>query len=872
MRSRDLPCRPSAVLGLTLFLLPIAAVGSDVRLGGDVVPTFQAIDLVLDAGRDDYRGTVRIELEVKRETDSFRFHSEGPELTSVVLKNAAGTKDLIAASHEAEGEDLVRVTTGAPLATGAYTLEIAFTNAYDTQAIGLYRMEKDGAGYLFTQFQADDAREAFPCWDEPAFKISFQMTLTVPEAHLAVTNTPIERSKVEDGWRTVEFRQTRPLPTYLLAIAAGPLETVAMPNLGVPGRVVTVRGQGHLAGLAIEATPPILKALETYFGRPYPYAKLDFLALPEFWPGAMENAGAVTYADRILLADPEAASVAQRRTMARVIAHELAHMWFGDLVTMEWWDDLWLNEAFATWAGDKIVEEVFPQFGSAVAAVESAQGVLAQDARATTEAIRRPIASTKNMLGNVRLTYQKGRTVLGMFEQWIGPEAFRRGVLDYIEAHAWGNASAADLWQALDTASGKRVSAAMATFLDQPGFPRIDVELSAGGRVKLSQERFRNHGSQSPDLSWQVPVSLKVPKVDGATTTSVLLDSATGTAEVGGRPAWIFPNAGADGYYHWSLPADQLLALAKQASTVLTPRERVELIGNVSALLAAGTIRGDQYLEVLGELAGDPDPLVIRSLLGALGNVKMAFVPAELEPPFAAWVRRTLRPAMERFGLERIAGETEAVSLVRPSLYEWLGREGRDEAVLEAARSIALSFMDDASAVDPALAGVALELAAIGAGRERFDDYKKRLEAATTPSDRRRYLSALGGFDGVELRQAALAYTLDGPLRPNEIFVPGRGIAGDAAGRDLTYRWLTESYGAIMERVPPMFAGFMPFFASGCSAERLERAEGFFAQPEHQAPGTAKQLAKVAEQVRDCVALREREGEAVARYLKDAAK
>ncbi len=867
MRQTHVLCR--ALVGLTLLGLPFESSAADVRLGDEVVPTFQAIDLVLDAGVADYRGAVRIELEVQRATDSFRFHSEGAALSSVVLKGKSGE---VTARHEAEGDDVVRVDTDAPLAPGRYTLEIEFTNAYDTQAIGLYRMEQDGVGYLFTQFQADDAREAFPCWDEPAFKIPFQMTLTVPEAHLAVTNTPVEASTVEDGWRTVRFHKTRPLPSYLLAIAAGPLETVSMPDLGVPARVVTVGGQGHLAGLAVKATPPILKAFETYFGRPYPYAKLDFLAVPEFWPGAMENAGAVTYADRILLLDPEAASVAQRRTLARVIAHELAHMWFGDLVTMEWWDDLWLNEAFATWAGDKVVAEVFPQFGSAVAAVQSAQGILSQDARATTEAIRQPVVSTKDMVGNIGLTYQKGRTVLGMFEQWMGPEVFRRGVNDYIETHAWGNAGASDLWRALDAAAGRQVSVAMATFLDQPGFPRIDVEVLEDGRVKLSQERFRNHGSSSADLGWQVPVSLKIPNGGEAVTKTVLLDAGTTTIDVGGKPAWIFPNAGADGYYRWRLPADQLLALAGQASPVLSPRERVELIGNVSALLAAGTIHGDQYLEVLGELAGDPDPLVVSSLLTALGAVKTAFVPAELEGSFAAYVRRTLGSAMARFGLEKVAGEAEAVSLVRPRLYTWLGREGRDASVLEAARALARSIMDGESEVDPSLAGVALQLSAVGGDAKLFEDYKKRLEAAATPAGRRLYLDALGAFDGVDVRQAALEYSLAGPLRPNEIFTPGRGISGDAAGRELTYRWLTESYDQIMARVPPMFASFMPFFASGCSAERMKHAETFFAQPEHQAPGTDKQLAKVAEQVRDCVALREREGAAVARYLNQNAE
>ena len=862
-------------LALVLILAPAASAQPApvpaARLGTEVVPTLQSIDLRLDADQPDYRGKVKIELEVRQATGRIRFHSEGPELTALTLSGAAGRID---AAFEAESDEVVAVTTPEALVPGAYTLEIEFTNPFDTQAVALYRMEQEGAGYVFSQFQADDAREAFPCWDEPAFKIPYQLTLTVPEGHLAITNTPVEKETVADGWRTVVFARTPPLPSYLLAIASGPLETVPMPGLGVPGRLVTVRGQSRLAAAAVAVTPPILKALERYFGSPYPFAKLDFLALPEFWPGAMENPGAVTYADRLLLLDEATASVAQRRRLAGVIAHELAHMWFGDLVTMEWWDDLWLNESFATWMGDKIVTEVFPELEAEVAAIQSVQGVLTRDGRATTEAIRRPIGTAKDLLSGIGLTYRKGRTVLGMFEQWLGPETFRRGVVRYLEDHSWGNATAADLWRALDQASGEKVSAAMATFLDQPGFPRIDVELLADGRVKLSQERFRTHGTTSPGFTWKVPVALAYGGGDVArasATETVLLDAERRTVSLAGKPEWIFPNSGAYGYYRWSLPEAQLRHLVEHAGELLTRGERVELIGNLSALLAAGKLSGDGYLELLGELAGDGDPTVVNTLARALGAVKMAFVPEELEEPFAAYVRRTLGPALARFGLERADGEPEAVSLVRPVLWAWLGREGRDPAVLAAAARLARAELtgDGLPAVDPSLAGVALELAAVGGGRELFDEYKKRFESAGSPTERARFLDALGAFDSPELRRAAYDYALAGPLRPNEIFDVGRAMSNDAAGRDLGFRWLTESWDELMGRVPPVFASFMPFFASGCSAERLAEARAFFAQPEHRGPATGKQLAQVAEQVEDCVRLRAREGEAVARFLQD---
>ena len=857
---------PWACLPL-LLLLPAAAAAENVRLGADVVPTFEAIHLRLDAGEADYRGAVRFELEVAAPAADFRFHSVDQELEKLVLNGPGGE---IEASWKVEEGDVVRVTPAAPLAPGSYTLEIDFTSPFGTKAVGLYRMEHDGAGYAFTQFEADDAREAFPCWDEPGFKIPFQLTLTVPEAHLAITNTPVEKETVENGWRTIVFGRTKPLPTYLLALATGPLEAVPMRGLDVPGRIVTVKGQSHLADLAIEYTPPILEALEEYFGTEYPYAKLDQIAIPEYWMGAMEHPGAVTYADRILLVDAGQASVGQRRSLARIIAHELAHMWFGNLVTMQWWDDLWLNESFADWLGDKITAQLFPQFDHDVSMAQASQGVMRGDARSTAEAIRRPVESTENLMDGVGVAYNKGKTVLGMFEQWLGPEVFRRGVLDYLAANAWGSAVADDLWRALDKASGSKVSAAMATFFEQPGLARIDVSVTDDGRVELRQERFRNLGSESADFSWQVPVTLKYPTDGGTATKTVLLGAEPQTVSLGtaGKPAWVFPNATAWGYYRWTLPEDQLRALAENAVEVLTPRERVAFIGNASALLFADVLNGDDFLYVLRQLADDPEPLVVSSVIRELGGVEMAFVPAELEEPFAHYVRQTLGPALERFGLEKMADEAEAVSLMRPGLLGWLGEEGRDERVREYARSTAAAYMKDSSSVDPSIAGIALRLAAREGDRELFDAYRKRFEEARVPADRGRYLGALGAFQQPEIRAEALRYSLEGPLRPNELFTIPGGMSETPADRDYIFAWVTENYEHVTSRLPAEFAAFMPFVASGCSLERLEAGKAFFSKPENSVPGTQKRVKRVAEQVGDCVALRAREGEAVGRFLR----
>src|SRR5262245_9310169 len=313
-----------AAVALFALLAPGGAALSAPRLGDDVRPTFQAVALEVDPDRPDYRGAVSTELEVTKPVQRFRLHARSLHVTRVELHGESGE---VKARADSVAPDQVAIVPAAPLAPGLYTLTLEFTNRYERRAAGLYRVEAGGRSYLFTQFEATEAREAFPCWDEPEFKIPWQLTLTVPAAHLAVSNTPIESETANGPRKTVVFQRTKPLPSYLIAIAVGPLETVPIRGLSVPGRVVTVQGGARLADEAVRVTPPILASLERYFGRPYPYEKLDLIAAPEFLYGAMENAGAVVFAERRLLLDPHA-SPDDRKSLRGVIAHELAHMWF----------------------------------------------------------------------------------------------------------------------------------------------------------------------------------------------------------------------------------------------------------------------------------------------------------------------------------------------------------------------------------------------------------------------------------------------------------------------------------------------------------------------------------------------------------------
>ncbi|HKQ18708.1 MAG TPA: M1 family metallopeptidase, partial [Candidatus Eisenbacteria bacterium] len=683
-----------------------------------------------------------------------------------------------------------------------------FANDFDTRAAGLYRLETGGHAYTFTQFEAIDARKAFPCWDEPAFKFPYQMTIAVPEAHRAVSNTPVEKETVEGGVRTVTFAKTKPLPSYLLAIATGPLEFTPIPGLRVPGRVVTVQGAAGLTGVAVSMTPGIFAAVEKYFGTPYPYEKLDLIAVPEFSPGAMENPGAITFGDQYLLFDEKTMSASQRRTFVIFTAHEIAHMWFGDLVTMKWWDDLWLNESFAQWLGNVIAEEVHPQSMVRLYNLTELQLAFGLDAQLATHAIRQPVENMESLWQAAdALAYNKGEAVLGMTERWVGPETFRRGVVAYLKKHAWGNAEGKDLFDALSAASGKDVGAMLATFLDQPGVPFVRAELDKGGVVTLTQSRYRNFGAAAPPPQlWKIPVMLKWDDGGKTRTRSVLLDRERMTVRLEGKaPAWVHPNADEVGYYRWSVDAPTLGRLIAATPTALNPRERIGFIQNATALLDAGEIHGDQYVAILAAFEREENPVVLSALSDALGKIKATFLTDANRESFAVAVRRILGPALKRYGIERTAGEAEAISLIRPQLIGWLADEGQDEATLAHAERLAREFLKDRGSIDPSLVSVSLQLSTIRGDQALFEEYRKRFETTTVPTDRHPFLSALGSFRDPTLRARALRYVLTGPIRPHELWWIPQTMQGDPRNQDEVWAWWQANYDSVASRMPPEY-------------------------------------------------------------------
>jgi alanyl aminopeptidase len=878
-----LPRRLLAVLALLAlaspaFAFPGTGTTSGIeRLGDNVMPSQETLQLLLDPKKDDYSGTATILVEVKAATDTIRFTAKKMTLDHVTLasKQGAKTGPPIALTTTADDQGIVTAVASTHITPGVYVLTVPFSNQYDRRANALYKVIVDGESYLFTDFEPADARSAWPCFDEPSFKIPWHVSLTVPNGDKVVGNMPIAKQKKGDTTTDVAFEVSPPLPSYLIAVAVGPLELVPVTGMDIPGNIVTVRGRSAFATEAAQQMPKIVTALEGYFGMKFPFPKCDLLAVPEFYAGAMENAGAVTFREEILLLDPKTSTPRQQARMAGTIAHELSHMWFGDLVTLAWWDDVWLNESFASWLGDKTTFRVFPEFASDLTQVHAVQRAMATDARPSTRVIRSLGNGKDQSLDRLfdPLAYQKGQAVLQMFESWIGPDVFRQGVALYIHEHAWGNARGEDLWRALSRASGHDVGNALSGYLDQPGVPLVTADIEPDGKIKLKQERFHNYGAAVTPSTWQIPVMLKYEAAGRMHTKWVLLTETEQSFSLpdAAKPTWLDPNGNESGYYRWSVPETALLDLAANAQKNLNARERLGFLANAGALLDAGLLRGDEYLRILSQFSSDTEPEVTQSQIEGLGKVRDVFVDKEDRPAFAAYVRQTLEPVLGRIGMKPKLGEADGVTNVRPAVLQWLGDDGGDTAVQAFADSLGKVYRSNPDAIDGSLADVAVRVPAMRGDAALYVTYRQHLEQAKLPVDRARWLTGMGSFYQPALVDSALAYALNGPLRPQERGNLTRTLMEHKDNQPKLFAWMMANREQIIAQTTPTAAAMMPMYANGCDTQRLEQAKAFFAEPAHQAPGVNMTLAQVSDAVSDCSNLKEREGAPVRAFLHQVA-
>jgi aminopeptidase N len=857
---------------------PPPAPRDDGRLPDTATPLAYDLSLWVDPTLPTFHGTTEIAIDVPAATRHVVLH--GRDLTVTRAQASAGTATFRAwaAIRLAHGgvvpEELV-LTFDRPLPAGKAQLRIDYTAPFAADLAGLYRVQENGQWYAYSQFEATDARRAFPCFDEPRYKTPFRVRIHAPQGMMALSNAP-PASPPPTAAEAVTFAATPPLPTYLVAFAVGPFDVLAGQDGEVPIRVVTTRGRSGLAGLALETAESLLGQLADYFDMAYPYPKLDLVAVPDFGAGAMENPGLVTFRDTILLVDRERATTSIRRTQASVIAHEFAHQWFGDLVTMQWWDDLWLNEGFATWAAAKMVDRWKPSFGASLEQVAGAQGVMDLDALESARAVREPVHSTAEAREAFDgITYDKGAAVLRMIESWLGPDTFRRGIQHYLEENAWKTARADDLFKAIDFVSAQHVAPLAAAFLDQPGVPEVLTSWTcsgpSAGKLELRPSEWRPLGEERHDgpRSWTLPVCV-VSDTQKAKSCFTVNGEPIARSLGPSCPSWVYPNAAQAGYYRFVLDRPKLVTLASNARS-LGPAERLGLVSNAWAGVRQGAITARTLLDVLPAFDADGSRLVVDQVVSALAGIDWALVDDGSRAAFRRYVASRLGARKRSLGWEdKKPSPDDDRALERRTVVWALGELAEDPATLDEAERYAARWLRDPSSVPGDIATLAVPLASKRAGAARLAELRAAARAATTPQDRTIALRAMGMFDDPFVLRDAL----DVVLVPDEIKLSEiRYVLGEATHRretyDIVYAWERKSWAQLRARLPGSFGAAMLVDVAGamCASAARDDARSFFVPATSGLEGVKRPLDEALERAGLCVALRRAYEDDVTRYF-----
>ena len=832
------------------------------RLPAGIRPTAQSVSLEVDPAQPRFSGSTDIQLRVDVPLRELWVSARELHVRGAFLQQ--GGEQWPVTFEPDDGRGAARVRSPRSLGAGEAVLHVDFDAGFNPRLVGLYRVKSTGGWAAYTQFESIDARRAFPCFDEPSFKIPWTVELTVPAGLRAFGNTPVaEEAAAAGGGRRIRFATTRPLPSYLVAFTVGDLDVVTPPPLPpseVRDRPLQVRGiapkgRGAELSTALAASAGLLPRLEQWFGIPFPYPKLDHVAAPDFPFGGMENAGLIVYTDTYLLADSRTSSRDERLTVAWVMAHEMAHQWFGDLVTMRFWDDKWLNESFATFMQGEVVVPWNPSLHYELDRLEETLSAMANDELETARPIRQPIHGENEIAGtDDAVLYPKGSAVLGMFAARLGRERFRGAIRHYLTAHADGNAATEDLLAELDRIDPS-VGPSFRTFIDQPGVPRVNAELSCReghGELALRQERALPEGSRARrDLQWRVPVCVRLEGRDAPLCTT--LDGPSLTVPVPGRcPRWVHPNAGATGYYRWLLPAAGLDVLLASGWATLSRAERISAANAVVNATRDAVLPADRALALLPRFTRDDESGVVASAAALLDHAWAHWTDPKDRPLLEARMRALLRPPLDRIGFAPRAGEPTRQARLRQSLVQTLALHAGDRQVLSRAARLGRAWIGTdgrlhPEAVSPDLRDACVAAAARTGDAALFDGVVARLRTTQVGTERNALVLALSEFRQPELRERARALTLTPELRLFEkvavLLIQGMDPDRWRAAWDFTVAHQEE----LAQALPESAIRYLPYGQSACTPEDAAAITRAFAGRADRVPAVAYDASKAEE-------------------------
>jgi puromycin-sensitive aminopeptidase len=845
------------------------------RLPRQVVPIRYDLRLEPDLIAARFVGEETITLTIHHPTSEIVLNAIELDITSAQIEGANGAVRQATTTLDASLERC-HLTFSAPLSPGNWRLTIAFCGTLNDKLRGFYRStykDERGATHSLaaTQFEATDARRAFPCWDEPDFKAVFATTLVIDPTLTAVSNTTIASETLVGEKKVVRFADTIKMSTYLVAFIVGRIEPTKPAMIGkTPLRLWAIPGKKHLTTFGQDIAAASLSFFESYYGIPYPGDKLDLLAIPDFASGAMENLGAITYRETALLVDRQSATHGELERVADVVAHENAHMWFGDLVTMSWWNGLWLNEAFATFMEMLAVDAWKPEwkrwdsFGVARAAAFSVDGLW------STRPIEYPVQAPKDAEAMFDvLTYEKGASVLRMLEQHIGPTVFRDGVRDYLHAHAYGNADTNDLWVSLGKIAKQPVPELMNGWIFQPGFPLVTATVSSSSELTITQQRFSylsdEQSGPSQDQRWQIPLQLRVTAGGKASTSRMLLTEEDTTVPLPHDWESILLNEGGHGFYRVRYAPDLLSRLLNAGIDRLAVTERFNLINDAWATTVAGLIPLTDYLDLTARFTPERDKNVWAVLLDSFSFLNR-IITMEDRPALEALVRGRIGPAVTDLGWVPRTGESELTKQLRGELIGAQGKLGNDSAIQRHATELYRAYCDDPTAVDPNVVPALVAILAHTGDAARYDEFNERFRTAATPQEERRYLFSLAAFKPKALLERTLARTISGDIRTQDSSFLVSAILGNVYGRELAWAFLKTNWEKMDQLFPKQGLRRMCGGIVSLATPELERdVRDFFTTRKIDLGG--KTLDQYLEQLRIAVTVRERDSLVLRKYL-----
>lgn len=860
-----------------VLLVPITVFAQ--RLPRTVFPVHYDLTFTPHLAEETFDGKEIISVSVQQPTSRIVLNALEIEFKDVFVESGdqQGTESPSQQMQRAEVEldpqkEAAILTVSRPVPPGPTRIHIEYKGRLNRDLRGFYigAGAKQARKYAASQGEATDIRRAFPAFDEPDMRATFRIAMVVDRGDTAISNSAVESDTPGPGpdQHTIRFATTPRISSYLVALLVGDFHCIKDEAKGVPLGICALGNASSLGGFALDMTKGILAYYDGYYGIPYPFDKLDQIGIPDFEAGAMENAGAIIYRESALLSDPVSASLTRRKGIASTIAHEIAHMWFGDLVTMRWWNDVWLNEGFATWMTSKPLKKLRPEWRFDLEEVTETREAMDTDVLSTTRPIRANGETSREIDALFdSIAYQKTASLLRMVESYIGEENFRAGVNSYLNSRAWGNAESYDLFEALASVSHASPDEVMNRFVNQAGVPVVSVRESCeGGEAvfHLRQRRFLENGGPetgSPQL-WILPVC---PASAAEDQPCQLLREAEQTFRFKGCNGVSFLNRGGDGYFVTEYDPETEAQLIRQAG-VLPERERMTLARDQWYLVMAGTRPVGTYLQLAGALSHDGTPELLESLLTNLQYTADYLVaPADLRA-YESWVQKELTLALHGLG-PAATGDPEGLRLARGDLWKALAVTAKDPDAVAEVRRRTGDYLHDRGSLDPVVTTVMVEAAAAGGDARLYDEITAAYRAGGTPEEQRRHLYALAEFRDPALLERTMAFALTGEVRNQDT---GRLMAAairNPAGTTVCWNFLKAHWSDVTRKLSDaMQLTLVRSTSAVCDEAQREDVKLFFGQ--HPVPGSDRSLAQAQERASICIANKSRQQKSMAEWLK----